>query len=322
MPKITILTCPLKHGYFEPVYLKLRKIYHKVHNTSNYGGHPAVTRSLIEGFNKIGFKEFNYLPHNINQIAPHVHVLAGTETLKYALQLKQKGIIKKLTAGPNIVTFSNELNGLVANRNIDLYLQPSKWCVDLQIRLNSSLKDRCKVWPAGIDLEKFVPDITSVKKQVLIYHKNESNQFCYRIEKLVKKYGYQTKIIKYGSYKHDEYIGELMKSKFMVCISDSESQGLFLSEAWAMDVPTLCFDPCYYHFKTPFDLEINREITSCPYLTECTGLRFYEMSELELILKDYDKYECHFKPRSWVEKNLSDEICARKFLDLMEINYE
>lgn len=314
--RLTILTEPIT--FKSKLKLLAKKILGR---QTKYGGHYAVTRSLVEGLQKIGNTDFNYRPKSEKEIAEHVHVLAGIETLKYAIGLKRQGKIKKLTAGPNIVVFSTDFESLIADEAVELYLQPSQWAADLHIKLEPKMQGRCVPWPAGVKIEDFEPDKYQRKKnQVLIYHKDESDQFCYRISYLLRKYGYKPVIVKYKHYQLADYIRLLGESEFCIMLSRQESQGICLTEAWAMDVPTICFEPHYYMWKYG-DLVVEEadNISTCPYLTEQTGLTFFEMRELEEILKKMPELLPKFTPRKWVLENMTDEVCAKQFLDTIGI---
>ncbi len=317
--KITILT--------EAMTLKSRlKLVAKkiLGRQTKYTGHYAVTRSLVEGLEKIGFEDFNYRPKSERDIAEHIHVLAGVETLRYAIKLKKEGKIKKLTAGPNVVVFSTDYDSLIADESVDLYLQPSQWATDLHVKMEPKMEGRCVSWPAGVKIEDYEPDKYQKKeKQVLIYHKDESDQFCYRISYLLRRYGYKPVVIKYKHYKLQEYIEKLGESEFCIMLSRQESQGICLTEAWAMDVPTICFEPHYYMWKYgDYMVEEADNISTCPYLTEKTGLTFFELRELEKILEKMPKLLPTFAPRKWVLENMTDEVCARQFLKTVGIKID
>lgn len=312
MKKITILTEPVQFYYKTRIAVKKMMV-----RGYKYGGHVAVTRSLIEGLDKIGYTDYNYRPIRESDIAEHVHVLAGVEILRYAIGLKERGCIKKLTAGPNVVIFSTDENSIISNQCIDLYLQPSQWTADFHIELNAAMENRCVAWPAGVDINKLkYKQNVKKRKQVLIYHKEESNQFCFRVDYLVRRHGYSTVIIKYGSYKFDEYIKILQESAFMVVIAGAESQGLYLAEAWAMDVPTICYESNYYKWQYGDCIkERIGNVSSCPYLTKDTGVTFKELGELDDIISNIDMVLEDVHPREWVVNNMTDEVCARRFLD-------
>lgn len=323
MKKLTILTRPTN----VPPVVK-----------SRYGGHQGVTRSLIEGLEKIGYKDFNYGPVDEKEIAEHVHVLFGVNTLQYAIELKRKKRIKTLTAGPNIVVFPFEHNALLTNLAIDKHLVPSDWVKRLYIEMEPSLDGKIFSWPAGVDTEYFKPDSDIQRDNtVVVYHKFESDQVRYHVCCELRKHGFVPVTFKYGGrplafyesngarqevekYTLEDFKRALSQASFAVVISDHESQGIALAEMWSMDVPTICFDPHYYMWEYEGGLyERDGDLSSCPYLSEKTGMRFADFNELDNILKQLSQNRKGFSPREWVLKNMSDEACAGMFLQLLNL---
>lgn len=168
--KLTILTEPVNTIY------NVRKIVYKaLGREEGYGGHATRTERIVEGIKKLNYEDFNYQPKYVKEIGEQVHVLANVRTLKFAIELKRKGIIKKLTAGPNIVMFSDEYESIIADPAVDLYLQPSQWTADLHIKIEPKLVGRCEAFPrggVGIDLEQFKPRDYNRSGNVLIYQKH------------------------------------------------------------------------------------------------------------------------------------------------------
>ncbi len=316
--EFTILTEPV--GIYYSSRTLIKKI---IGRDQGYGGHKAVTRSLITGLDQIENVKYNYRPFSEKDIYSNVHVLAGIKTLEYALRLKKRGIIKHLTAGPNIVTFSTDANGIIGNNEIELYLQPSQWAADLHMKMNPELIGRCIPWAAGIDISKYDKWNIDKKNKAIVYHKDESDQFCYRLQYTLLQYGYEPVVIKYGNYKFDEYLKELSEASFMISLSRQESQGIFLAEAWAMNVPTICFDPHFYHWPYDYiDVSVEGNISTCPYLSDDTGIRFETFEQLRDILDSWDDLSKEMQPRKWVENNMTDIICAKKFLNSVSAIYE
>lgn len=136
--ELTILTDPV--GTIK-ADVRLWVKYNILHR--KWGGHAAVTRSLIEDFEKIGFADYNLNPYFESEIAERVHVLAGVKALQCAIALKRRGKIKFLSAGPNVVSFSTDYDGLIALPEVDLYLQPSQWACNCHIERRPDLADRC-----------------------------------------------------------------------------------------------------------------------------------------------------------------------------------
>jgi hypothetical protein len=275
-----------------------------------YGGHYAVTRSLVEGLQKTG-ADFNYNPANKIDIAENVIVLAGVERLKEAIELKKKDKIKFLLAGPNIVDNVLSEDQIAADPAIDYFVAPSEWVKNLVIEDCINLKDRVLCWSAGVNSYYWKPGIKKeARNEVLIYWKTESGEFYHKVVELVKGFGMQPVLIKYGDYTASEFRKQLDRSQFAIFISRSESQGIALAEAWSMDVPTLVFDPGNFFFGG----RIVYNVSSCPYLTELTGITWKDLNELRKIIQDRNSF-ISLRPRNQVLKKFTDEYRASQLLE-------
>jgi len=281
-----------------------------------YGGHYAVTRSLIEGLQKIG-ANFNYNPKSTSDIGDVVVVLAGIPALKKAINLKKKGVIKKLLAGPNLVNLPHDHNRLLGSPELDVCIVNSYWTRITYLEDMPSLEKKISIWPAGVNSEYWKPTDNNKKdnKNVLVYVKFQDGKSLFSpVAKILKKYGWNPIQITYGSYNINQFKNLLSQSKFAVFLSRSESQGIALAEAWSMNVPTLPWDPGY--LKTRFwEYKI---ISSCPYLTNELGIKWKTLGELEKLIKNIDIKLKTFRPREWLLENMSDEVCAQYMIDIIE----
>jgi hypothetical protein len=275
------------------------------------GGHYAVTRSLVEGLKKTGV-DFNYNPSREKDIAENVIVLAGVERLKKLISLKNKGRIKRLFAGPNVCESPNDEEGILANRAIDVCIVNSQWTREIFIAERNELKERMGIWYAGVDTDYWKPPIPPQPANAIVYCKTHDTAFCKEVEDVTRSSGYNVISIQYGNYNTKEYKEALSKSLFAVFISKSESQGIALAEAWSMNVPTYVWDPreVVYKNRTPV------ETTSCPYLTNETGLRWKETAELKSILAQTKDNNLSFEPRRQVINFFSDEHSARDLVNM------
>ena len=295
--KITILTYPVgKHS-------------------QNSWYHPAVTNSLLRGLQELQVN-FNYNPSQENDVGQTVVVLTNIDALKQAIVWKRKGRIKKLLAGPNLVVSPKEHHGVVLSPEIDIYMVNSQWTKTAYTEDAPSLINHIGIWPAGIDIRFWNPSLKLTDKKnrnALVYWKTESIEFCNEVEQVLKKYNWNPIRIRYGQYDLQTYKNTLENSLFAVFISRSESQGLALAEAWAMDVPTLVWNP-----KA---LEINgrvySESSACPYLSPQTGFDWQTIKEFENILKSKENLIPKFTPRSWVLDNMSDAASTQILLSLI-----
>ena len=316
--KLTVFTEPVSPvGFMQEIKSFLRPVKFflqgkKAPGKKKYGGHYAVTRSLIEGLQKID-ADFNYNPPRKEDIAENVIVLSGVKRLKEVIELKKKRKIALLLAGPNIVEDVRSEDGIVADPAVDYYVVPSGWGKDLVVEDCIKLKDRVLCWSAGIDSQYWKPSPEpNDRDEVLIYWKTEPEDFCEDVIKLVKGFGMNPVLIQYGKYNVQDYKERLDKSRFAIFISRSESQGIALAEAWSMNVPTFVFEPGEFYFTG----RMVYNVSACPYLTQATGLAWKTLDELQRMINDKNSF-AGFAPREYVLKRFTDEYSAKQLISVL-----
>lgn len=312
-PKLTVLTDPVlwgrefvSEGPRKVVrYFKYRVQSHEGRGSDPiYRGHFAVTRSLVEGLGAID-ASFNYNPVFPNELADVVIVLAGVRTLRQAIRLKQRGLIRKLFAGPNIVTFSSDDDFIIASPEISLVITPSEWVVDMYKEDSPCLGTRCFSWPAGINTRYWTPGVHVPRDRLLIFEKYISSGLTRPYVDYLCGLGWRVDVIEYGSFSHSEYLSMLKRSCLMIGFSMSESQGIAWAEAWAADVPTLI---------SRNDSHVHRgriyRCSTAPYLRPENGMFFTDFEDFKLKFSYWEAHRDEFSPRDWTMKNMSDDVCA------------
>lgn len=311
---LTILT----HKSFTLEY-KLKRLKRKLFRQPLYQrGHQAVKESLINGLNQLNV---NYIldPTKISRISEHVHVLSGSETVIKCIELKKKGIIKHLTVGPNIVISSKDCNGLLASTYIDKIIVPSQWVLEAYVEDNPTIKDKIFVWYNGIDSDFW--NITKTKNfntklRVLLYLKFPQKKVLNDCISSLEHNEIEYDTIEYGKYTITEFREKLKNTDLVIYFSASESQGIALFEIWATNTPTFVWNQNNFQYQLR-----NYASSSAPYLTNETGYFFRDKDEFELLIKsklDTSK----LNPVKWIERNGTNSICAKKFLELIDYNFE
>lgn len=279
------------------------------------GGHHAVTRSLLHGLEKISAVH-NYNPGKGEPVYDNVINLAGVEKLKENIELKKKGKIKFLLAGPNIVDHVLDQDGIVTHPAIDYFVVPSKWVEDIVLKDAPSLKNRILIWPAGVDARYWHPQKNNKgQKKVVVYRKTESWEFCDEVIKKIETMGFQPVVVEYGNYLAGHFKQKLSDAFFAVFISRSESQGIALAEAWAMDVPTLVYNPGNFMYRGKNE----HNISACPFLTDQSGYDWKTTDELDEAIRKLIANYNSFSPRKCVLEKFTDEKCARHLLDSINV---
>ena len=323
--KLSIITDPIPVGRYRITeelkgYLrKLRQILRNFFNplpnflVSQYRGHPAVTRSMVEGLNNINV-QFNYNPRNLETLSQTVVVVSGIPALKQMIALKQRGYIRKLIVGPNILNDPSSNSEVLAAPEVDRYITHAPVC-GLIVRFIPSLTMRCAAWAAGVDCSFWKPGESIKGSQILVYNKQNSDataSLTQYVDELKKK-GYEVAILNYGSYSREEYREQLQKSRLMIGFSRDETQGIAWAEAWSCNVPTF-----FLQNNEPIYLGVKYEGSTAPYLTEATGKYFKDIDSFINLFEQWERNEFAFNPREWCLENMSDEVCANNLVEIIQ----
>jgi hypothetical protein len=325
-PDISILTDPVPVGRYslsEPAKQFARRIRDLIsprpqHTRSKYRGHFAVTRSMVEGLQKIGVRS-NYNPKTLDEVGQVVVVPGGFDALRQAIGWKRAGHIRRLLAGTNLVDFPSERQELMCAEEIDLLIVPGDWVRDNFIADCPELRGRVMSWPAGVDIKYWCPSpAAKEQKMALIYDKPKRGPVVSVADyaALVEKQGIQASIIKYGQYMPEDYLNMLRQCCVLIGFTPDESQGIAWAEAWSVNVPTLMWTQDYVTFKGR-----TYRVSTSPYLTPQTGVFFQSLTEFEMVFEQWNNSRDQFRPRQWVLENMSDEVCARKLCDLARIPF-
>jgi hypothetical protein len=324
-PYISILTDPVPTGRYslsEPPKILVRRIRDFISPRpkfmkSKYRGHFAVTRSMVEGLQKIGVHS-NYNPKRLDEVGDVVVVSGGFDGLRQAIGWKKTGHIRRLLAGTNLVDFPSEQRELMCAKEIDLLIVPCDWFRDNFITDCPELQGRVTSWPAGVDVTYWRPEPRGCEDQVLIYEKQiigrEPVGPVADYVPIIEKRGYRVKLLKYGAYLPDQYLDMLQRSCVLMGFVLNETQGIAWAEAWSVNVPTLLWNQDYVTFKGR-----TYRASTAPYLTPQTGLFFTSLAEFEIVFERWNNSRNQFHPRQWVLENMSDEVCAKRLCNLAGI---
>lgn len=313
---ISIITFPIPYGLKYKIILLSKYIKSLLKPKSKFGGPSAVFKSLKNGL-KSANVFFNSNPILLNDLSETVVVLSDKNALKQMIYLKQKGYIKYLLAGPNILNDPAGFKNFLASPEIDVWLTPSDFVCNLYEFCLPTIKGKCVSWPSGVNTNFWKPSKFSKSNQVLIFYKNQEDYIesteSYILELI--RLGFKVVKIKYGFYDSLSYLKLLNESCLMIGFSRSESQGIAWAEAWSCDVPTFI-----YNNIEPTYLGVQYNGSPAPYLNKQTGAFFNSVSEFTVLINEWKKKNIKFEPRNWCLKNISDDICAMKLLKIAKVN--
>lgn len=307
---LIIFTQRPKQGFFDVNFFlrQTKNLAKKIFGKRD--GPEAVSESLIRGLKELEFDfQLNLPPKDIKSDSIAA-VISDIRALKFAIDLKRRGKIKKILAGPNLVVTPLDENRIILNEKIDLIIVNSEWTKNFYLSLAPELKNKIEIWFTGVEIPKnFAPK----EPFCLIYKKKCPIALFNFIENFLQKNCIPYKKVEYGNYRKSDYYKLLEKAKFIIFLSESESQGIALFEAWSFNVPTLVWNRGYWRYKNYewFDAKI-----SAPYLEDECGLFFKNEKDFGEKFAMFVEKLNTFKPRDYIIKNFSNKESAKKFIEL------
>ncbi len=216
---------------------------------------------------------------------------------------------KKILAGPNLVVNPNDRDKIIQHPSVDIILQPSQWTSDVYASLAPSISQKIRVWPAGVAISPLSQSLKTI--DFLVYNKIGNNPLFLGILRALQEKNYNCEVFNYGHFKQAEYFHALEHSKAVIYLSESESQGLAMLEAWARGVPAFVWERGFWK-NGGYIYEGN---TASPYADPENGMRFKDLADFSKLLSEF--VQAVFHPRKFVEKNFSDKAAAQKYLDIV-----
>jgi len=275
-----------------------------------YPGHYALVRSVVEGLREIG-ADFNFNPRRASEVGRAVYAPENA-SLRQAAELKRRGRIDYLVAGPVNALYADESDGVLRMPEIDRLIVASEW-VKTFYRDDPALLAKARAWPCGVDARFWSPTPGRDRaRTAVVYRKSGDEAFCERVEQIVRGAGLEPRRVQSGPGQHEHFTREAFRdlldgAAIGIFLSAFETQGIALAEAWSMDVPTLPWDP---RGEATWAGRTFIAQSSAPYLTAATGRVWRSLDELEPLLRAALADRAAFAPRRWVLEHMTDAICS------------
>ena len=244
-------------------------------------------------------------------------VVKDVDCLRWAIELKRQGLIKKLVAGPMIVNFPHEAERIIENPLIDTFLLPSLWIKNMFSKLVLSDRGNFAVWALGVDTDFWrpaEPRSDSIRKNFIVYAKNPPPELLKHVVETLKKHRLETVILVPGSFTQQDYRQSLGKARGVIFLSRSETQGLAIFEAWSCDIPTLHWNPGVLKLMN----HVYEGASSCPYLNSQSGMEFTDESQFDTQLRIFIDRLPEFAPREFILKNYKLSSSIERLLEFAE----
>jgi glycosyltransferase involved in cell wall biosynthesis len=210
--------------------------------------------------------------------------------------------------GPNCFVLPSERIDLV--NCYEHFVCPSLWVKDLY---GQCMKKNVYIWPSGIDVESF-----EMKKEIhndcLIYFKNRRQEELFLVEQYLLKRNIKYDIIRYGAYNEVDFKDKLRRSKFVLMLNNTESQGIATMEIMASNTPMYVLDKTVWTYRQ--DENVTFAATSVPYFSSDCGVVGDWFEDFEMFLDNIETYS----PIKYVS-NYSLENGAKMLINIFKEVY-
>lgn len=190
-------------------------------------------------------------------------------------------------------------------------IAPSEWVKNLYIEKFNLPENKISIWPVGIEL-------LNTKKEIefdcLIYFKRRTPHELKVVQDFLDSIGLTYKVLSYGNYPNDQLEDLCSKCRFCVLINGTESQGIAVQEIMSTNTPLFVWDVTEWtdqgeDYKVP--------ATSVPYWDDRCGQKFYSQDEIEDAFHKFYGIIETYKPREFVEENLSYKKTTEILLEIL-----
>lgn len=215
-----------------------------------------------------------------------------------------------------------------------VYIQPSLWTVDCWKGYDCCRDVQMRVLPFGVDTDLFRPvfggseggvlkdNITCAEgvgakpPNVVVYFKRRKPEELQFVENILRYHRVSYRIFVYGSYSEADYIEYLKGAKYGIWLDAHESQGFALEEALSMNVPLLVWNirTMSQEYGSSYP---DVAATTIPYWNESCGEVVYDWCDFEKVYSVFLSKLGSYRPREFVIKELSIDVCSGRFLDLI-----
>jgi hypothetical protein len=270
-------------------------------------------KNVIGLTNILKFLKYQYIFGSISDINNFDIIYSPTEPID-----SSKYPTKKFIMGPHFSVFPDENKLKIINNihNNTIYIQPSNWATEVWVQLNIQKYLPIFTMPFPVDTNKFIP-INQPKNDVFIYYKRRNPNELQFIINYLNSNNIKFHLFNYtAGYKEHDYLNILQKSKYGIIVDAHESQGFAIEEALSCNVPLIVWNTTVMsqEYGSRYN---NIPCNTIPYWDSLCGEYFYEQHEFinafELFINKLSSYN----PRQYILNNLSTEICAEKWKNII-----
>ena len=224
---------------------------------------------------------------------------------------RYKDLPRETLVGPNLMTLPSDDPAVW--HYFDNFVVPCEWVQNKYEKYTLPSNVKLHQWAVGIDTDLFSPKGKS-RSKCMVYSKRGCPKNLEVIEKTLTSLKMDYVVLNYGSYTELDLLSAGEQSLFAILNTSTESQGIAYQEILSMGIPCYAVDKKVWDDQPGYSFPA----TSVPYFDDRCGIKHENLSRLGEFL---DKLST-FKPRDYILDNLTLELSAKKYLDLLQKSHE
>lgn len=283
------------------------------------GGQMMVYVNLVKGLDRLGVpyrvNDYRYARRHPDELA----CIIGKPHLLF-----EREWANPILFGASVFSHPLDYADLLETTTVRHVLVPGEWIRDM---FEPYYGEHVSAWPVGIDTDEWAPVSAPKTTDILLYNKVRWEKDRYHrdlvqpIRDALARRGLSVRELVYGSYEPADLAAALAECRGAVFLCEHETQGLAYQQMLSSGVPVLAWDrggdwqdPEFYPDRVRYG-----PVSSVPYWDERCGLRFEVLHEFEPTLDAFlgGLREERFSPRAFILDNLTLELCASKYLEIV-----
>lgn len=277
-------------------------------------GHRRVFLNLLKGLDRLGLC---YRVNDFRRAKAHPEETAGIVGKSFLLaRIPWRNRILFGAAG---FSHPSEDPRLLERLPVRRVLVPGEW---MRKMFEPYYGARVAAWPVGIDTEEWAPSSAPKRIDVLVYdkvlweHDRLEKELVRPVCDALAARGLRLRRIRYGFYREEEFRSLLAETRSMVFLCEHETQGIAYQQALSCGVPLFAWDRQGEWLDPAFYPRIRfGPVTGVPYWDARCGDTFRDFAGFRDGWKSFEQkaFAGAFRPRDYVEENLTLERCAREY---------
>ncbi len=239
-------------------------------------------------------------------ITDTVLVISGEENLALAIEQKNRGFVRLILAGPEILSAPAQPGALLRSPEIDLILVSMSWIKKWLMSVDQYF-EKAIIWSNGVTDFGSRESSAAETGHCIVYAKDAPEKLFHEITAKLWDQKMPIVVSKNALFSERQYRRLLQRARCLIFIASHDLTGQELKQAWMADVPTFSWQPGQYGAEPAMTEE--SEISTEDPTKEC-GAVFKNAEDFSGALQKFLENLPNYHPRQQALANYTVQRAA------------